>query len=275
MTQINQHVDAIVNEITATITAKLSNQIRDIVRAEVVKAPGAVTGTISGDQIRGGIIQEFGSTGIDDRATSCMLTVTDETTVVENNLLTQDLTVQGQLTVNGTISEDSALFQQITRAVTAKLPKAAPAAPAADPNAGLLPKLQVEGNSYLTRTLYVTNGRVGVNTINPVAAFTLVDEEVGFTISKLRTETAHLSAPGLLTMVLSSNYKEQITLKPNGETIVKELTIGKNRIISSDRQPAESAAKGTIVLNSNPESGGYIGWISLGIGNWAKFGLIE
>ena len=277
MTQLNQHIDAIVNELTANITAKISQQVRDMIRAELTSnGTGPVVGTISGDQIQGGIIKDFGSTGIDDRATNCVLTLMDDTTVIENNLLTQDLTVQGQLTVRGSVDEDSEMFKQITRAVVAKMPApkitAAPAAP--DPNLGLLPKLQVEGNSYLTRTLFVTEGRIGVNTINPVAAFTLVDEEVGFTISKLRTETALLSAPGLLSLVLSSNYKEQITLKPTGETIVKELTIGKTRITTSDTKPAESAAKGTIVLNSNPESGAPIGWVSLGIGKWHGFGVI-
>lgn len=278
MTQLNQHIDAIVNELTANITAKISQQVRDMVRAELASGgSGKIAGMISGDQIQGGIIKDFGSTGIDDRTTNCVLTLMDDTTVIENNLLTQDLTVQGQLTVRGTVDEDSEMFKQITRAVVAKIPApkitaTAPAAP--DPNLGLLPKLQVEGNSYLTRTLFVTEGRIGVNTINPVAAFTLVDEEVGFTISKLRTETALLSAPGLLSLVLSANYKEQITLKPNGETIVKELTIGKTRITTSDTKPAESAAKGTIVLNSNPESGAPIGWVSLGIGKWHGFGVI-
>lgn len=278
MTQLNQHIDAIVNELTANITAKISQQVRDMVRAELASGgSGTIAGMISGDQIQGGIIKEFSSTGIDDRASGCVLTLMDDTTVIENNLLTQDLTVQGRLTVRGTVDEDSEMFKQITRAVAAKMPApkitaAAPAAP--DPNLGLLPKLQVEGNSYLTRTLFVSEGRIGINTINPVAAFTLVDEEVGFTISKLRTETALLSAPGLLSLVLSANYKEQITLKPNGETVVKELTIGKTRITTSDIKPVESAAKGTIVFNSNPESGAPIGWVSLGIGKWHGFGAI-
>ena len=278
MTQLNQHIDAIVNELTANITAKISQQVRDMVRAELASgSSGTIAGMISGDQIQGGIIKEFSSTGIDDRASNCVLTLMDDTTVIENNLLTQDLTVQGRLTVRGTVDEDSEMFKQITRAVAAKIPApkitaAAPAAP--DPNLGLLPKLQVEGNSYLTRTLFVTEGRIGINTINPVAAFTLVDEEVGVTISKLRTETALLSAPGLLSLVLSSNYKEQITLKPNGETIVKELTIGKMRITTSDTKPVESAAKGTIVFNSNPEIDAPIGWVSLGIGKWHSFGAI-
>ena len=278
MTQLNQHIDAIVKEITANITAKIAQQVRDMVRAEISSGGSSkIAGMISGDQIQGGIIKEFGSTGIDDRATNCVLTLMDDTTVVENNLLTQDLTVQGQLSVKGTVDEDSEMFKQITRAVAAKMPvpKIAASAPAApDPNLGLLPKLQVEGNSYLTRTLFVTEGRVGINTINPVAAFTVVDQEIGFTISKLREETAHLSAPGMLTLVVGANYKEHITLRPNGDTMLKSLTLGQTKIIISDGKPQDSAAKGTIAFNSNPESGAPIGWVSLGIGKWHGFGAI-
>jgi hypothetical protein len=56
---------------------------------------------LSGNYIQGGIIQNFGSTGIDDQSTRVALTILDDTTVVENNLLTKDLTVQGSMTING------------------------------------------------------------------------------------------------------------------------------------------------------------------------------
>lgn len=59
---------------------------------------------LSGDNIVGGIITKFGSTGIDDKATGCQLTVMDEVTVVENNLLTKDLTVKGSATIEGDIN---------------------------------------------------------------------------------------------------------------------------------------------------------------------------
>ena len=57
--------------------------------------------TISGSNVQGGIIENFSSTGIDDRATQVALTILDDATVIENNLLTKDLTVQGSMTING------------------------------------------------------------------------------------------------------------------------------------------------------------------------------
>ena len=59
---------------------------------------------ITGDNIKGGLIENFSSTGIDDRTTGVALTLLDSTTVIENNLLTKDLTVEGLLAVNGNLS---------------------------------------------------------------------------------------------------------------------------------------------------------------------------
>jgi len=73
---------------------------------------------LSGDQINGGIIKNFGSTGIDDKATECVMTILDAAVVVENNLVTLDLTVQGNLDVKGTVPETSPFYIQLTSAVT-------------------------------------------------------------------------------------------------------------------------------------------------------------
>lgn len=79
---------------------------------------------ISGDNISGGIIKNFSSVGIDDRATQVALTILDDITVVENNLLTKDLTVQGSMTingnftVNGVVPEDSEFFRNIISGTT-------------------------------------------------------------------------------------------------------------------------------------------------------------
>jgi hypothetical protein len=79
---------------------------------------------ITGDQVSGGIITHFGSTGIDDKSTTCQVTVMDEVTVVENNLLTKDLTVKGTTTIEGNLNvtgamvESSPMFTQFVLAAT-------------------------------------------------------------------------------------------------------------------------------------------------------------
>jgi hypothetical protein len=79
---------------------------------------------ISGDQIRGGIITQFGSTGIDDRSTGVALTILDEHTIVENNLvaLSADikgtLKVEGDLVLRGALPTDSQAFKDIVENAT-------------------------------------------------------------------------------------------------------------------------------------------------------------
>lgn len=57
--------------------------------------------TVTGNSIKGGIIENFGSTGIEDKATSCKVTILDDFTVFENNLLASSLTVKGTTTIEG------------------------------------------------------------------------------------------------------------------------------------------------------------------------------
>jgi len=79
---------------------------------------------ITGDNISGGIIENFSSTGIDDRASQVALTILDDNTVIENNLLTKDLTVQGSMTingefvVNGTVPDDTEFFRKLVSSTT-------------------------------------------------------------------------------------------------------------------------------------------------------------
>jgi len=74
---------------------------------------------LSGDNISGGIIDRFGSTGIEDQATQCQITVLDEHTIFENNLVAQGLTVkgtttlEGDLIIRGVIPVDSPVFERL------------------------------------------------------------------------------------------------------------------------------------------------------------------
>lgn len=80
---------------------------------------------LSGNNVTGGIIENFSSTGIEDRASTVALTILDNDTVVENNLLTKDLTVQGSMTingefvVNGRVPEDSNFFKTLVAGASA------------------------------------------------------------------------------------------------------------------------------------------------------------
>lgn len=59
---------------------------------------------ISGDFVEAGIIKGFNSTGIQDAASDCRVTIMDEATVFENRLVAQGLRVVGDVELEGVIS---------------------------------------------------------------------------------------------------------------------------------------------------------------------------
>lgn len=124
---VNSHVKGIdfASMFQAALTSLIQNQTFKYPAESIPHNAINTTGFIlTGNNIRGGIIENFGSTGIDDQATSCQLTILDETTVVENNLLTKDLTVkgtvniEGDLNITGTVPESSAFYLDLVNRTT-------------------------------------------------------------------------------------------------------------------------------------------------------------
>lgn len=107
---------------SSAISGLISSRIKDINFPEQsipAKSINFEDFQLSGNAVKGGIITEFSSTGIDDRTTQVAITLLDNATVIENNLLTQDLTVEGSMTINGNfivngdVPEDSAFFNRL------------------------------------------------------------------------------------------------------------------------------------------------------------------
>ena len=73
---------------------------------------------ITGDNIEGGVITKFASTGIDDQASQCQLTILDQGAVFENTLFAGALEVKGGATIDGDLTilgriADSPAYQQL------------------------------------------------------------------------------------------------------------------------------------------------------------------
>lgn len=271
----------------------------------------------SGNNIHGGIITEFSSTGIDDRATNIAVTILDDVTVVENNLLTKDLTVQGNIAINGTLDRNSGFYQELVDTVSTntvnKLDKTlfdgfsntifntiknngidvdkvtingneivnkdtlgGFITKSRLREVGQLTELQVQGETFLSESLYTGKGRVGVNTIEPGAALSVWDQEVEVHVSKKSSETAFVGTPRSQSVVLGANNKNNITLNTDGSASVNDLRIGQTmKFTEGDRAPNYTSTKGHVVWNSNPSVGGPLGWICIGGPNWANFGIID
>lgn len=280
------------------------------------------TQAISGDNIDGGIIKNFGSTGIDDKATDCRLTILDEHTVFENTLLATGLTIkgptvlEGDLTIRGTIPETSPAFQDIVKAaklaiqseidtalfvefsdtVFAKIKKDGLDLSKITLNGndvmldnaltnnitesnlqklGVLRELQVKGESLFNNSVYISDKRLGINTLEPAAVLSIWDEEVEVQVSKKRKDVAYIGAPRYQTVILSSNNKDNLMLNTDGSVSVQALNLGKMSFGTAATAPTNDAPKGTVLFNENPSLGGPLGWVSLGDARWANFGIID
>jgi len=277
---------------------------------------------LTGENITGGIIKEFGSTGIDDKATACQLSIFDDVTVIENNLLIKDLTVkgtatiEGDLIVTGRVPEDSGMFVNLVDSVSLRVKNGLNhdvfsgfsdlvfkqiRENGLDLNkitlngteivnggnlsnnitfsnlqrVGTLAELRVGGESLLSQTLYTTNKRVGINTVEPAHALSIWDQEIEFGFSKRETNVAVFETPRNQQLIISTNGKNNLTLMPAGGVAVDKISIGATTLTSASVPPNYDAAHGTIVFNSSPSIGGPLGWISLGGARWANFGFVD
>lgn len=69
---------------------------------------------LSGDMIRGGIITKFGSSGIDDQATKCQVTILDSNVVVESPIVTTGMNVHGDAVIAGKLDLRGGFDKQST-----------------------------------------------------------------------------------------------------------------------------------------------------------------
>lgn len=277
---------------------------------------------LTGDNIKGGIIEQFGSVGIEDRATHVQMTLMDHATVFEGPLwaptaaIKGDLAVEGNLLVKGDVPADSPLFTNIvnhsaiqvreilneelfsgyTNVIYNKL-----ATEGIDldritqggkeivkgnqlgyhitdtniQRVGIVRDFQSTGENLLSDTLYVSNRRVGVNTIDPSASLAVWDEEVEIAVNKRKQDVGYISTPRRQQLILGSNNKENLVLDVDGSVQITRLVVGRTVMSSSPAIPNYEGQRGDIVYNELPDLGSPIGWVCLGGTRWAKFGKIE
>ena len=276
---------------------------------------------IKADQIAAGVMRNFESTGIQDKSTETQVTIMDNATVYENQLVAKELhiagrtIIDGDLTLNGKLSNTSKLFKELeehsaetirnelrggmytefVNLVFAKIKQEGLDAtvfryagrPFISENGlapgilnsnlqkvGALKELQVIGETLLDETLYVSNNRLGLNTIDPETVVDIWDQEVEIQMGKVEQNTALISTPRNQRLILGSNKNYNLVINPDGSVSVSTLQLNGVRHTSSPIAPADDSPKGTIVWNSDPTIGAPIGHVSLGGARWAQFGKI-
>jgi hypothetical protein len=140
---------------------------------------------------------------------------------------------------------------------------------------GELRELQVKNEALVADTLYVTKGRIGVNTDEPSAPLAVWDEETEIVIKKHSKHKGYIGSSRDTTVVLGANNNSNIVLNQDGTTTVDKLKVGGSKITSAPVKPNIDSDKGHIVFNSHPDLGRPVGWICLGGNRWSEIGTCE
>ncbi len=252
-----------------------------------------------------GIIKDFSSMGIQDHATETNLTVMDGQVVIESELTTQNLTVIGtgsiknlivdSITVNHDIEIHGGKFAQdicnlIDNRIQRHHDKPIDLNGAAlssnqvmlidnkslgntivESNLrklGRLIDLSVTGEADIAETLYITNGKIGVNTDEPAGALTIWDEEAEFTVRKYKNRNMYIGSTrdSELTLGIGGNGILEINRKGIATSTVQ---IGSITISTAQSEPSHRGSPGDIVINSKPVATQPWAWRCMGGQSWA------
>jgi hypothetical protein len=310
----------VIKTLTAIIEARLKDYTfpNSSINSSAIK----FNNQISGNDIAGGTISEFSSTGIEDKSNNIQVTILDSHTVVENHLLANEFTVrgttkfEGNVELNGAISVTSPgfvgivdasrksvlenlndeLFSTYSRVLFDKIlidgidlnritlngeeivvdKRLAPGIVGSNlQTVGVLHELQVRGETLLHNTLYTGSQRVGINTLEPVSALSIWDEEIEINIGKKQRDIGFIGTTRQQALALGTNNKINLMLNADGSVTATKINLGGITITTSDSPPSYNAPRASIVFNEVPNLGGPMGWVSLGDARWANFGIIE
>lgn len=115
-TLVREHISSVLNANTKTY-----NFPNRSIHGSSINPDGLF---LKGDQIAAGVIRNFESTGIQDKSSTCQVTILDNATVYENQLVAKELhiagdaVVEGNLNITGTIPATSQLFADVLEAST-------------------------------------------------------------------------------------------------------------------------------------------------------------
>jgi hypothetical protein len=303
----NFNVEPVIQQAVSTYLKKISFP-KNSINSESINLENF---SLSGDHIIGGIITQFASTGIDDKATACQLTILDNAVVIEQPILTNGIQVKGSakieanlivnnISVTGAFNDKSEGVRHLLAAVEnntldniAQNGIAAPKLMFGDKTlidsdhlassiltsnlrkVGTLEGLQTRGETLLDNTLYVAKKRVGINTLEPTYALSVWDEEIEFAVGKSSLNRAFVGTHRPFAITLGAAGKENISLDVDGSVTINDLRLGALPIGTASMDPTWAGRTGEIAFNDNPKIGQPIGWVCLEGHRWAKFGIIS
>ncbi len=259
---------------------------------------------LSGDLIDGGTITNFNSTGIIDTSDSVNLTIKNDTVEVAKDLH-----------VKGTIKVENLEY------VSAQVPKLnVQKAIMVDHNEVIwkdrlgksvknsnIEQLGVLKNLQVRNTLYVADGRVGVNTMAPSADFSV--NSGGYEIiTRMHESNAYVGTHTHVAFAIGTDDTARLTCKANGDVVVGSETgkpvnlnvygnvgigvkypqetlhvdgnikFAERTFASGEQAPKEGRwDTGSVIWNEKPALNQPVGWVCTNggkPGSWRTFGMI-
>jgi hypothetical protein len=262
-------------------------------------------GSINGTYDDGGMINNFSSVGIDDKAKSVQLTILDDHVVVEgeftamnvtaaetvtarNLVLTGSLEIGTEIIDHGPFSQmiqmhsqmmiDQSLepYTALLRDGQSLLSESTLAPSVANSNlrrVGNLLELNVSGDAKFSETLYVNaNGKVGINTEEPRGALTVWDEDAEVTFVKTGRKTMFMGSTRDSQLEIGTNSKNQISLTEGSVTINSPITIMGVRFNTSVGVPEGEGLPNEIRFVTSAREDQPRFYICLGGSKWKSLG---
>ena len=266
--------------------------------------------SLSGDIIKGGVIENFSSTGIKDNASAMQLTITDESLTVANKLIAKevhtthaelgDVTVRGKLTITGDFAITETLSEMLAEVGTIAINeyfandfdlknknivnngKLLLNSNTLGPSVvnsnirklGLLQDLRVQGDATINNTMTVgENGRVGINTDSPDGALSVWDEDAEITFSKSSRRTMRIGSNRDGELILGAANKDQLQIKANLIEITEPLKLMGIKFSVLDRVPDHRGEPGEIVYNRTARNGQPLIYICQGNNTWSAVNI--
>ena len=216
------------------------------------------TGSLNGSYLKGGIVQNFSSTGIEDKSDNVQLTILNDHVVAEGQFTAMNITAAETLTAQnlvltgtleiGTEIIDHGPFSQMMQMhagmvvddqlqpYTALLKDGisllnenslAPSVTNSNlRRVGNLLELTVSGDAKFSETMFVSAGnKVGINTEEPRGALSVWDEDAEISFMKTGRRTMFLGSTRDGQVEIGTSNKGQISLTEDNVTINSPLTI--------------------------------------------------
>ena len=252
-----------------------------------------------------GVIKNFASEGIEDRSTEINLTVLDGQVVIENETVTNQLTVVnsaniknlsvGKLVINdGVIFNDSGFSDQIKGLIDSRISEknnentwdtygkslksnntvlinsTGLGSSVVESNLrklGRLTSLSVDGTTELAETVFIETGKFGINTDEPSGAFTVWDEESELSIRKYKNRTMYIGSTRDSKIVLGVSGDAVLAVHKDGIE-VNAVKIGNITITNGNCEPTHRGSPGDLVINQVASAGQPWAWRCTGGETW-------